>query len=327
MNVLSIEWKTAMPSTGLKSNSIYFIEPIPGNTPQVFITDTTGNEKWLINPSPNLSAFVKTVNGIANDSNGNVQLGLSFTNGVLSLSGSGINIDLDARYVKDTDFQSYKNVTNTRLDSLEAVALEGMKTPKPFDATQFPSGFPTQTKGFTYKVTVAGTVGGVKLEVGDHIIYDETNNTPFVVQTNVDGSTTTVRGLIRIATQIEVDNGLNTDAAVVPATLHQKLFDFINGRIASQSEVDAGTDDVKYITPKKNKQYWANKKATQAQVNAGTDDENYITSLKLETRIASALAQIHSHTNLPVLEKFTEGVNGEIIYNGSAIYTVGSQEW
>lgn len=326
-NYMSINYLTAVPTSGLKPYSIYIIQPVGGNYPQVFITDQTGSNKWQINPSVDLSAFVKTVNGIPRDSNGNVQMDLSFANGILSLAGSGVNIDLDARYVNESDFQSYKNITDARLASLESVVLEGLKTPVPFDATQFPGGFPTQERGFQYKVTVAGTVSGQHLEIGDVIIYDTTGNTPFVLQTNVDQATTTLRGLVRIATQIEVDNGLDTSAVVVSSTLHTKLLNVINGRIASTQEVYDGNDDVKFVTPLKNKQYWANKKASQATVNAGTDDEQYITSLKLETRIAAALSQVHSHTNLPVLEKFTEGPNGEIKYNGFPIYTLGDQQW
>lgn len=331
MNILSIEWRTAVPTTGLKPSSIYIIQPVGGNAPQVFITDKLGNNKWLINPSPDLSIFVKTVNNISKDANGNVQLDLSFTNGVLNLAGSGTNINLDARYIKDTDFQSYKNITDSRLTSLESTVLEGVKTPKPFDATQFTSGFPTQEKGFQYKVTVAGTINTsptpTNLEVGDLIIYDITGNTPFVVQTNVDQATTTLRGLVRIATQTEVNNGLDTQAVVVTSTLATRLSALITASTASQAEVTAGTINNKFLTPLTNATHWNNKKATQAQVNTGTDDNTYITPLKMETRISAALAAIHTHTNKVVLDKFSEGTNGEPIYNGSAIYTLGSQEW
>lgn len=81
-------------------------------------------------------------------------------------------------------------------------------------------------KGFTYTVTTGGTFLGESVQVGDMLIAEEdtpttasewtivNKNIPDIVDaTNID------KGIIRIATQSEVDSGVSTDTAVTPATL------------------------------------------------------------------------------------------------------------
>ena len=321
-NKMSISWETVMPATGLKPNSIYIIDPGVGNLPAVFVTNKTGSASYRINPTPDLSIFIKKINELSPDANGKVQLDLSFTNGILNLSGSGININLDARYLTLTEYNVFKTLTNNRLDSLETSIASGLKTPVAFDASSN-STFPTQTKGFTYKVTVAGITSGINLEVGDTIIYDANGNTPFVVQTNVDNSTETISGLIMIASQTEVNTGSINNKAIVPLTLQTKL----NSLIASQVEVDTGTNDTKFVTPLKNKTYFDNQKASQAEVDTGTNDTKFVTPLKLQTKIATALSSVHTHTNKTYLDKIGETATGEMTYNGDAVYTLGSSAW
>ena len=325
-NKMTINWETVMPSSGLKPSSIYIIDPGAGNKPQVFVTNKTGSSSYQINPNQDLTAFIKTINGLTPDGNGDVLLSLSFTNGVLSLSGSGATINLDARYVQLSDFTPWKNTTNTRLDSLESAITDGLKTPQPFNASTT-SVWPTANKGTTYKVTVAGTTSGVVLEVGDTIIYDTTGNTPFVVQSNIDQATTTVKGLVAIATQAEVDAGAVTNKVVVPSTLASRLSSWLTSITASQAEVDAGTVDNKFVTPLKNKTYFDGRKASQSEVNAGTNDTKFVTPLTLETRISSAVGQVHTHANKTYLDKIGETASGEPTYNGDAIYTLGNNAW
>ena len=321
-NKMTISWETVMPATGLKPNSIYIIDPGAGNLPAVFVTNKLGSQSFRINPTPDLSIFIKKINELTPDANGKVQLDLSFTNGILNLTGSGININLDARYLTLTEYNTFKTLTNNRLDSLETSIASGLKTPVAFDASSI-SSFPTQNKGFTYKVTVAGTTSGIKLEIGDTIIYDTTGNTPFVVQTNVDSSTETISGLIMIASQTEVNTGSINNKSIVPLTLQTKL----NSLIASQAEVDAGTNDTKFVTPLKHKTYFDNQKASQAEVDAGTNDTKFVTPLKLQTKIATALSSVHTHTNKSYLDKIGETSTGEMTYNGDAVYTLGSSAW
>ena len=325
-NKMTISWETSMPSSGLKPNSIYIIDPGVGNLPQVFVTNKTGSTSYRINPTPDLTSFIKKVNGLTPDANGTVQLDLSFTNGILKLTGSGVNIDLAATFVEKTTYNTFVTNTNNRLDSLESTVTNGLKTPIAFDASANAT-FPSQTKGFTYKVTVAGTTSGIALQVGDTIIYDTTGNTPFVVQANVDSSTTTVTGLIMLATQAEVDTGTNSTKAVVPSTLQSKLNTFLTNLTASQAEVNAGTITNKFVSPSTNKTYFDSRKATQAEVNAGTDDTKYVTPLTLQTKISTALASVHTHANKAYLDKIGESATGEMTYNGDVVYTLGSQAW
>ena len=325
-NKMTISWETSMPSTGLKPNSIYIIDPEAGNLPQVFVTNKTGSTSYRINPTPDLTSFIKKVNNLTPDANGAVQLDLSFTNGVLKLTGSGVNIDLAATFVEKTAYNTFVTNTNNRLDSLESTVTNGLKTPVAFDASANAT-FPSQTKGFTYKVTVAGTTSGIALQVGDTIIYDTTGNTPFVVQANVDSSTTTVTGLIMLATQAEVDTGTNSTKAVVPSTLQSKLNTFLTNITASNAETLAGSITNKFVTPASNLYDYQQRKATQAEVNAGTDDTKYVTPLTLQTKISTALASVHTHTNKAYLDKIGESATGEMTYNGDVVYTLGLQAW
>ena len=60
-NKMSISWETVMPSTGLKANSIYIIDPGAGNLPAVFVTNKLGSQSFRINPTPDLSIFIKKI--------------------------------------------------------------------------------------------------------------------------------------------------------------------------------------------------------------------------------------------------------------------------
>lgn len=117
--------------------------------------------------------------------------------------------------------------------------------------------------GDYWYVTTAGTVGGVAFNVGDVIIAKingaSTSSAADWIQLEVnrDQATTTVLGLIQLATQAEVNTGTDTQKAVTPATLA--------GRTATETRT--GIAEI----------------ATQAEVNAGTDDERFVTPLKLKT--------------------------------------------
>lgn len=188
-------------------------------------------------------------------------------------------------YVTIVEYQDFVLNTDIRLDALESAISEGLRTPQPFDPADYPLEFPTQTKGFTYKVIDNGSVGNVFLEIGDMIIYAESGNNPYVVQTNVDRATTTIRGIVRLATQAEVDTGMNFEAVIVPATLQAKL----NALIATQGEVNAGMIGNKYVSP-----------------------------LTLKTIITPLQNASHTHSNKPVLDGLGDS-NGHLTYNGKTI--------
>jgi hypothetical protein len=129
-------------------------------------------------------------------------------------------------------------------------------------ATNLP-GDGTTSSGDYWYVTVAGTVQGVTFNVGDMIIANQANPTTtnpnhyIFIETNRDQATTTVLGLVYIATQSEVNTGTDANKAVTPATL--------SGRTATETRT--GIAEI----------------ATQAETNAGTDDERIVTPLKLKT--------------------------------------------
>lgn len=86
-------------------------------------------------------------------------------------------------------------------------------------------------KGYEYVVSVAGTltVTGVtvsptpEVEVGDRILVTDVDQI-FVQQRNDIQATETTLGNVRIATQAEVDVGVNSEEVITPLTLRQNEF-------------------------------------------------------------------------------------------------------
>jgi len=117
--------------------------------------------------------------------------------------------------------------------------------------------------GDYWYVTTAGTTGGVAFNVGD-VIVAKTNGAStssaadwIQLEVNRDQATTSTLGLVILATQSEVNAGTDAVKAVTPATLA--------GRTATESRT--GIAEI----------------ATQTEVNDGTDDERIVTPLKLKT--------------------------------------------
>ena len=109
-----------------------------------------------------------------------------------------------------------------------------------FDAsgTSFPTASPT-SKGDYWYVTVSGDVGGkMELNVGDVIIANKdaastTTAADWIdLEVNRDQATTTVLGVVKLATQADVDAGTNTTKVVTPATLKAHLDSRVGGHAA-----------------------------------------------------------------------------------------------
>lgn len=122
-------------------------------------------------------------------------------------------------------------------------------------------------KGDYWYVSVAGTVNGISFNVGDMLIATVNNasTTTYAsnwtsLEVNRDQATTTVLGLVYLATQTEVNTGTDSVKAITPATL--------SGRTATESRTGIAAI------------------ATQTQVNTGTDDATIVTPLKLKTNLA-----------------------------------------
>jgi len=101
------------------------------------------------------------------------------------------------------------------------------------------------------------------------------NTSTFLNSTTLPNSTETEQGIIEIATQAEVDLGVDTERAVTPATLSTNITDILSNPInlPNSTEVQRGIAEI----------------ATQAEVDLGNDDEKFVTPLKLETRLNSVL--------------------------------------
>lgn len=76
--------------------------------------------------------------------------------------------------------------------------------------------------------TNAGTVGGTVVEVGDSLIYSTSGW--FVLQANLVDATTAIKGIMRLATQAEVNTGALTNVAVSPSTLATFLANYLYAR-------------------------------------------------------------------------------------------------
>ena len=119
-------------------------------------------------------------------------------------------------------------------------------------------------KGDYWYVTAAGSVNGVSFNIGDILIatVNAASTTTYAnnwvsIEVNRDQATTTVLGLMYLATQTEVNTGTDSNKAVTPVTLA--------GRTATETRTGIAAI------------------ATQTQVNTGTDDATIVTPLKLTT--------------------------------------------
>ncbi len=105
------------------------------------------------------------------------------------------------------------------------------------------------------------------------------------IATNTPPATETNRGVIEIADAIEAVAGNDDVRAMTP----YKTRVFVDSRKANQIETNDGVDDIKYVTPKtlENKFATETRKgiariATQAEIDAGTDDSTIVTPFKLK---------------------------------------------
>jgi hypothetical protein len=143
-------------------------------------------------------------------------------------------------------------------------------------ATNFPSTGSTK-KGDYWYVTVAGTVQGIVLNVGDVVVANQdaptnTNANHFIfLESNRDQASTTVLGVIQLATAAEVQAGTDNQKAVTPATLAALTSTETRAgliEIGTQTEVNTGTDDTRAVTPLKLTAFF-NSKAQAYVTNVG----------------------------------------------------------
>jgi hypothetical protein len=125
----------------------------------------------------------------------------------------------------------------------------------------FPSASGGTKKGDYWYVTVAGTVNSIPFNVGDLLVatINAASTSTYAsnwisLEVNRDQATTTVLGLVYIATNAEVQTGTDAVKAVTPAGLSARTATETRtgiAEIATQTETNTGTDDATIVTPLK----------------------------------------------------------------------------
>lgn len=165
----------------------------------------------------------------------------TFTNKTFDANGTGNSItNLEtadfAANVIDTDGSLTAN-SDTRIASQQAVKeyvdtkVTGLLEYKgAIDASGNPN-FPAAVVGDTYRISVAGKIGGAAgtvVQAGDWITANTDNaggdlatvGTSWdIIQVNVEAASTTVAGYVELATQAEAEARTDTTRAVTPASL------------------------------------------------------------------------------------------------------------
>lgn len=141
--------------------------------------------------------------------------------------------------------------------------------------------------GDYWYVTVAGTVDGVSFNVGDVIVakLDNASTTSALdwiqLEVNRDQATTTILGLVYLATDSETQTGTDSNKAVTPASLSARTATETRtgiAEIATNDETSTGTDDTRIVTPLKLKTYLDNRTGGYAaNVGDGTNTSFAIT--------------------------------------------------
>lgn len=164
-------------------------------------------------------------------------------------------------------------------------------------------------KGDYWYATVAGTAGGVNFNIGDVIIAKvDTASVSLAsdwiqLEVNREQATTTVLGLVQLATSTEVNTGTDTSKVVTPSTLSARTATETRtglAEIATQDEVNTGTDDLRIVTPLKLKTYLA----------ANTSG-SYAADL---TGSATSYTITHNLASKDVVIEVYENATGETVY-------------
>jgi hypothetical protein len=166
--------------------------------------------------------------------------------------------------------------------------------------------------GDYWYVTVAGTVDSEPFNIGDMIVAKSnsastTSKVDWIrLEVNRDQATTTVLGLVYLATNAETQTGTDANKAVTPAALSSRTATETRtgiAEIATQAETDGGTDDTRIVTPLKLKTLLDNRTGGYA-ANIGGSGTSYALSHGLNT--IDVIVMIKDNTTLE--EVFTDVV-------------------
>jgi hypothetical protein len=166
--------------------------------------------------------------------------------------------------------------------------------------------------GDYWYVTVAGTVDSEPFNVGDVVVAKVNAASTSLksdwirLEVNRDQATTTVLGLVYLATNAETQAGTDSNKAVTPASLSSRTATETRtgiAEIATDAETAAGTDDTRIVTPLKLKTLLDNRTGGYA-ANVGGSGTSYALSHGLNT--IDVIVMIKDNTTLE--EVFTDVV-------------------
>lgn len=158
--------------------------------------------------------------------------------------------------------------------------------------------------GDYWYVSVAGTVDSVAFNVGDVIVAkvnaaSTTLASDWIqLEVNRDQATTTVLGLVFLATNAETQTGTDANKAVTPASLTARTATETRtgiAEIATDAELTTGTDDTRIVTPLKLKTYLDNRTGGYA-ANIGGAGTSYALTHGLST--IDVIVMIKDNTTL-----------------------------
>lgn len=227
-------WTTntgTVTSVGLSLPGIFNVTGSPVTTSGTLTATLTSQTAKTFFAAPNAAAGTPSFRAILPS-----DLGTGTTDSTTFLSGAGTYLQIlnDATTTTTTGWSSQK--IQDELDAIGDIVAGGLvykggynaatDTPSLDDGTPIP-GIKT---GWTYVVTTAGTFFTEPVEVGDMLIANIDNPTTLahwnIINKNIPeilDASETEKGIIQLATQAEVNTGTNATKAVTPATLKTYL--------------------------------------------------------------------------------------------------------
>lgn len=253
----------SLPTSSIDKNGLYFKKG-PSETKFTVHIRKDNNAEWV---DLGTVSGIDSINGITTKT---AQLELSLSGGSLSITGGQTPINLDSRYaldsavVKLTGNQSIAGVKTftsspvvpdgtsaghavnkgqvdagindlqAQISALETTVSSGLKYKGDIDASTSPN-YPAAEVGDTYFISVAGKIGGssgVDVNVMAMIVCKAdtaagnqatVGDNWSVLQSDLDYATESVAGFIQLATQAEVNAGTNSTKAITPSTIQAKL--------------------------------------------------------------------------------------------------------
>lgn len=195
-----------------------------------------------------------------------------------------------------------------------------------FDAsvgTVFPGGLTTK-KGDYWYVTAAGTIQGETFNIGDVIIANQANPTTTnkahytFLESNRDLATTTIVGLVRLATNQEILDGTGNGVVTASTLILRTATETRTGlaQKATDAEFNLGTENTKFVTSQQVKAalnalgaYSAligNGSATSITVTHGLNTTNVVPALYRVSTGQLCITDIRPATNTTVIITFAK---------------------